>query len=456
MKKFSKKRIIIVSILIVAVALITLKVVGGNTKPKGVSVNTANVEQGDVEDLLSSVGTIQSDYTKSYNAKGVSTIKSVDVEVGDLVEQGQVLVTFDVEDNSKSIRLLEIQLDNAKLNLESLQNQNKDADAKKADYNSQIDDLELEIEALNKDISDTQTLIEDQSLVEESSTEGVEGETMPTTPTTQDNTLQNQLTALISEKQGLEAQISSLEQKLDMIVYVKDTSIKQAENQVESAQINLDKTKSVEIEDKIVAEKAGAVTAVNAEEGAITSSAQAAGGGLVEITDLNDLKIILYIDKYEAVSVAVGDLATIYDGAKQYEGEVSYIAPKADNMTGNLLVEVKVNSENPTLKINFEADVDILLQKAIEVLYIPVESIKKDETGEEFVFVVEEGKAIKKVIEKGLQSDSYVEIVSGLELGEEVILNPSSEISDGAIVSKNSASSEKTGGLFSGRRQGNN
>ncbi|WP_461206714.1 efflux RND transporter periplasmic adaptor subunit [Clostridium sp. DL1XJH146] len=448
MKKFSKKRIIIVSVLIIAVALIALRVVGGNSTPQGISVNTANVEQGDVDDLLSSVGTIQSEYTKSYNAKGISTIETVNVKVGDLVEEGQVLVTFDVEDNSNSVRLLEIQLDNAKLSLQSLQNQNTDADAKKADYNSQIDDLESEIESLNKEIEDTEALIQDQNSAEVENTEASQGQTSAT----QNTTLQSQLTALNSEKTKAEAEISTLEQKIDTIVYVKDTSIKQAENTVESAQINLDQAKSVEIEEKIVAEKAGTITAVNAEEGISTNNVQAAGGGLVEITDLNDLKIVLYIDKYEAGNVALGNLATIYDGDKEYEGEVSYIAPKADDMTGNLLVEVKVSSENSALKINFEADVDILLQSEKDVLYIPVESIKKDETGEEFVFVVQDSKAVKKVIEKGLQSDSYVEIISGLELGEEVILNPSSEILDGTIVLNGSESIEKTGGLFSTRR----
>jgi HlyD family secretion protein len=60
--------------------------------------------------------------------------------------------------------------------------------------------------------------------------------------------------------------------------------------------------------------------------------------------------------------------------------------------------------------------------------------VKQD--GEDyFVFIVEEGKAIRKDVKLGATSDEFMELTSGLENGQEVIINPPDSLQNGMEVS---------------------
>jgi HlyD family secretion protein len=176
--------------------------------------------------------------------------------------------------------------------------------------------------------------------------------------------------------------------------------------------------------------------------------------------DTSDLKAIVYVNKYEADNVQLGDKAKIYSGSNEYDGEVTFIAPNAEKIqgtTGNtasLKVEVKILNADENLKINFEADIDILTASNESVITVPVEAIKTDKDGRNYLYVIENNTAVEKDIFLGIQSDTTAEIVSGVLDQEEVILNPSTEIIDGTIVSTDETA--KKGSFFSNMRKSSN
>lgn len=68
------------------------------------------------------------------------------------------------------------------------------------------------------------------------------------------------------------------------------------------------------------------------------------------------------------------------------------------------------------------------------VIKVPSEAIVSDKYGNEFVYVVENGIAKQRKVKSGLVSDLETEIIKGVNVGEKVILNPTSSIEDGTKI----------------------
>ncbi len=140
--------------------------------------------------------------------------------------------------------------------------------------------------------------------------------------------------------------------------------------------------------------------------------------------------------------VKKGMKAVVKDNDKKYEGKVDFIAPTAkkaaketgaNDVTLDCEIYLPKNSAKD-LRIGFDVDVDILLGESKNVLKLPLESIKTDKYNKSHVYVVEEGKVKEKLVQLGTQSDMEAEIISGLKLGEKVIVNPNSSIRTGVSV----------------------
>jgi HlyD family secretion protein len=56
------------------------------------------------------------------------------------------------------------------------------------------------------------------------------------------------------------------------------------------------------------------------------------------------------------------------------------------------------------------------------------DSVSKSDEIKEYVFVVQDGKALLRVVKTGTQDNEYIEILSGLKNGEEVIIAPFSAV----------------------------
>lgn len=190
------------------------------------------------------------------------------------------------------------------------------------------------------------------------------------------------------------------------------------------------------MENYIIADFNGVVTKLNASVGTISTGTQP----VIIIQDLNDLECEINADKYSANGIKIGQSAVITYGNRKYNGNVSYIAPVAEIETSAagqnavLPVDIDIPSSIEGLIVGFDSDVNILVGEVKNVLKVPAESIKTDKTGKNYVFIVENGEAIRKVISLGLQSDTEAEVKGGLSEGDRVILNPSGTMKNGTLV----------------------
>jgi HlyD family secretion protein len=183
----------------------------------------------------------------------------------------------------------------------------------------------------------------------------------------------------------------------------------------------------------------GIVTELNVSEGQMNSLAQP----VVVVQDTKDLQVKIQLSKYDAPTVKVNQSVNITYNDKVYKGKVASVDPTADNSSsqsmGSSSSEVYQNAyidiENPEgLVIGFNVDVDILTAHNDKTLVVPIEAVISDNNGTDFVYVVKNGKTSKKNVNLGIVSDTEAEIKSGLSKGEELVLNPGADITNGVDV----------------------
>lgn len=405
-----KKKVIIgIIVAAVVVGIIGLSVAGRN-KRNFTAVRTASVTKGDINAYLSTTGVIKSKNSKNYFVPQQARVKAVNVKIGDKVKKGDVLITYQVQDLTGPVKQAQINLSTAQSQKQDLLNTIASNNQKLSDINNQINDVTNQINSLND--------LKKSNPVQYAAVKGDE------------------------EVKTLNSTLSSLNTSKDSIPDETE-KLKQADNQIKLAQVNLDTANNnlAQNTDENVADFDGIVTAVNVTAGSSqAASTGSAGGAAVTIEDQSSLEAEVNLDKYSASEVKLGENVNLEFANKNYTGSVSYVAPSAQTVTSTtgqnttLIADIDVNPPQSGLVEGFDADVNILVGEVKGIVKVPAESIKTDKLGKNYVFVVENSKAVQKEVQLGLQSDTEAQINSGLSVGDKVILNPSASIQDGTAV----------------------
>lgn len=390
----------------------------GKDKGKYIEIKTTAVEKGNIKSYLSTTAVIKSKNSNEYFGQQMK-IKKVNVNVGDSVKKGQVLLTYDVSDINNNIKQAEIQYNNAVLSKQLLNKNNSDIKNSIADFNKKIGDVDKQIKNVDKQIEEIKN---------------------------NDNPLDDtKIPELLRTKEGLNQTKEAYNNSKKGLKTIPSEQFKQADNSITLAKINLDSVKDKADNDRIIADFNGVVTAVNVTEGGFGNPAVAA----IVVQDIENLKAVLSVGKYDAPKIKLDQPAEIMSGSESLEGKVSFIDPVAKRTVGaagtetTLSTEIDILDRPEGLKIDFDTDVNVLLGEKNDIIKVPAETIKSDKTGRTYVYVVEGEKAVEKTVKLGLQSDMEVEIVEGLKVGEKVILNPVAAIEDGTLVQENAGGNIK-------------
>jgi len=119
---------------------------------------------------------------------------------------------------------------------------------------------------------------------------------------------------------------------------------------------------------------------------------------------------------------------------KIFRGEVVFIAPTLDRATRTVKVKALFENEEKSLKAGFFCHVRLIVDRAEEAAVLSEEAILPRENAF-FVYVVEEGKAVLTEVKKGERLEGRVQILGGVEPGDEVITAGIQKVSDGVPVS---------------------
>lgn len=147
----------------------------------------------------------------------------------------------------------------------------------------------------------------------------------------------------------------------------------------------------------------------------------AAGAGLLTVVDLSALEVQMQVPESFARDLAIGMPGEISGNGRQWKGLVSTVSPEVVN--NEVAARLRFDGATPDqLRQNQRLSVRVLLDRRDKVLTVARGSFVEDGGGR-FVYVVQDGQAVKRPIRLGAQSLSKVEILEGLKPGEQVIVS---------------------------------
>jgi len=221
---------------------------------------------------------------------------------------------------------------------------------------------------------------------------------------------------------------------------------------LENAKVQLDST-------TVVAPRSGVITQKYLEEGTIIppgTSTFAQGTSLVEISDVTQLYVECAVDEADIGAVKVGQKVKIVTEAfpnEQFDGVVERVNPAA--LTENNITAVKVRVRVlPGAKVKvlpgMNATCEFVTLEKPDVIIVPSQAIKREE-GKTFVLVkgADPKKPERREVEIGESGNDGVEILKGVEPGEEVV-TAEINVSELLQIQEKMKAVEEGGGLTGG------
>lgn len=479
-KKKKKVGLIIVVIVLVLIVGISMVSCALSSVEVGALVSTTTATRGELQESISTSGTVVSEEVKVLFSPVSGKIAGVEVAAGDAVAAGDMMVSFDMGEMEKLMTQANLQQTKTEAGYNGMlaansENQAKlnEANTNLAVLNQQIADTESYLKELQKNLNDTQR----------STANNLAGENY---------NLTNQLGQLETELKAIDAkadpegyaakaaQIKEVSDKLSRNQYVQSvvgTSDQMAGMQSEIAEVqerlagyqeykarmesqktaseaavldSYDRTQyeadqelaAMSYQDTeadyniakqgICAEFDGIITACTVVEGATVAE----GTQLLTLESSENLKITLQASKQDVEKLEVGQKATVTISGSTYEGVVQKINRMATlNASNTPMVGVEVHITNPDDRIilGMDAKLEIYTRKTEDALLIPVEVINADRDGD-FLYVVENGVIVRKPIVCGISTDMYTEVLEGITEEDQIVLTAYTEIEEGMAV----------------------
>ena len=176
----------------------------------------------------------------------------------------------------------------------------------------------------------------------------------------------------------------------------------------------------------------GVVTARNNEPGDLFTNTP-----ILHVMQINPLKVIANVSEQYFRDVKVGmpvDLHVELFPDREFRVTVSLIYPALDPATRTFTVEVKVPNDAETLRPGMYARTTFDMGRKQGVLVPDVAVQKQVGSSEKYLYVVRDGVAERRAVKVGRQVGDEVDILTGLEPGEQVAVTALSKLSDGVQV----------------------
>ncbi|HSS20548.1 MAG TPA: efflux RND transporter periplasmic adaptor subunit [Pyrinomonadaceae bacterium] len=150
----------------------------------------------------------------------------------------------------------------------------------------------------------------------------------------------------------------------------------------------------------------------------------AAGAPVVDIVRMNPLRLQAEVPERDAATVRFGQnvRVSVEGDNKVYVGQIKRLSPVITQQNRMLMVEADVQNDG-SLRPGSFAKAEIVTNDAKMAVTVPNNAIVTF-AGIEKVIVVQNGKAVEKPITTGRRSAEFTEILAGINVGEEVIVDP--------------------------------
>ena len=160
------------------------------------------------------------------------------------------------------------------------------------------------------------------------------------------------------------------------------------------------------------------------------------GDELFVVTDFDPLIARIYLPEKDVMSLSEGtsvDITLKADERIEFGGRIRQISPVVDTATGTVKVTVAAIDPPSAVRPGGFVTIDIVRETHPDTLVLPREAVIR-ELQKAHVFVARDEVAEKRAVTLGLEENASLEIVSGLEAGEQVVVAGQGGLKDGAPI----------------------
>ena len=398
-----KKKLIIVFLVFTAIGvglfyLLTM----GNV---GVKYDTALVTKGEYGKYVEDTGTIGSKNIRRYYGNGIGEVEEMSLALGDHVKKGQLLVRY--EDSNDLIDLQIQQVDKQIEALEAAYNE-----AQSSTNMGSVNNARIEISRIKSQI---ETATANKDKIEALYNEGI---------------------VSLTEFEQSEEQIRLLNSSLDMarntynqlVKGISDNIRLKYEAEIDALILSKDILEKNKEEKSVYADVDGIVTELNTFVGDKPSM----GIMIIELQDPTAKVVLVDFMVEDAIRVLPDQTAEIRDYNLDIHMEalkVDKIYPKAFVTLSELgvrenrqIVEIGLGREADSLPFGLEVETRVMVDAPRETLLVPSGAVIQ-KNGKQYVKVMIEGEPLEKEVVTGIKIEGKIEVLDGLEEGQEVVLN---------------------------------
>lgn len=167
--------------------------------------------------------------------------------------------------------------------------------------------------------------------------------------------------------------------------------------------------------------------------------------GMSALPNLASINIVKIEKVFARVPVSENEIASVKKGDKakikiaalnnfEYTGTVEEIGVMADPLAHTYKIKIGIANGNRQIKPGMICSVVLEKPNTSPGLYVPSNSVLVDEQGKNFVYAVNQNKAVKKYVTTGKLLKSGVEVTEGLNSGEQIVTSGLQKLVDGSLV----------------------
>lgn len=400
MKKYLITFLVFASLLLVGCGDAEVKQI---EKPIAVSVQKAKI--GEIENTNNFTGTTKVKEQTAVTVEMAGIIEEIYVSLGQEVKKGDKLLTIKGDDVENSIKQAQAALELAKANYANSTDGTVESQQNQLDNSLKLAQMQYDEAKRNYDIY---TQLYDQGAVSEDQYKKIE-------------------LSLNQAEQQLElaqkTYETSTEKSIPQLKELAEKQLNQAEIAYEVASSNLNKL-------ILTAPIDGIITAKNFNANEMISQQQPA----FIISDSNIIEIDLSVTQSDIDKFKTGEEVEVIIDGQSITGKVEYV-PIIHNEKGSLYtVKVIIDNTETNFRAGMSAEVKLSIEKQEDTINIPKKSVF-EEDGQQYVYIANSDNiAVKTAVETGIETEKTIEIKSGLNQEDIVVIGGITLISDGTKI----------------------
>lgn len=384
---------------------------------KTTEVKVVSIEKGQLADSNTYTGVVAPGKIEPIYVDTSGIVENIFVREGENIEAGAQLMSFSnqsIVENQKALRVNELDIQNIELQI-----QDQESGSLKLELDNRLLEIRGLEEQINADAKRLPTLEKEarvfEKLLKEDGVSAVEARK-------KEQAYEDLKVALDLNREKYNLMVVGYE-SLKRELNIEETKLR---SQLEKLKLTNEALKAAN--KQLTAPFTSPVSGIVVNIAAKIGEGVAPGQRVVSIAIPGESRVTLELPTYQVDSVKKGDTAYVIsregDG-KRYKAivEKASVSAVSSNYGSNKVIAVEVLVTEPnSLRPGFVADVELSTKPKKDVLMINSFSVI-EESGNYYVYVVENGKAKKQKVNIGFKSSNNYEVLDLVE-GTEVIVNP--------------------------------